>query len=373
MIQFNSAGGIAGTGQLPNGKSTAFLPDTASSRAQSQVQENSNAKSARGGGEPVNLSSSVQSKYDAPEQVLQNFDPNAVVEKVTGVLEQALKRAAANGASPEELEKMQAAAQKGIDKGFAEAQDIIKGLGLMSDELATTIDSARDGIRDRLGDFTSQLIEGAVASGSAAVEASAVRAERSEQNSFAFSVTTADGDVVTINASREQSSRFEALDKQTDSARELMVSWQDERAERFTFSVEGDLDESELDAIEALMAKVGTVADTFFSGQYEAAFEKAERLELGGDALVSMSLNMTQKTMAVAEYSAMSAGSSGRPNASAEWLMPIKQYAQGLGELQRSQPDLLDGSAWLDMLQAHPKQNAAMIDFADLLNQRQPT
>ncbi|MEX1057030.1 MAG: DUF5610 domain-containing protein, partial [Natronospirillum sp.] len=205
----------------------------------------------------MNLGSSVQSKYDTPEQVLKNFDPQTVVKNVTSVLEQAIKRAAANGASAEELEKMQSAAQKGIDKGFGEAQEIIKGLGLMSDELTVRIDEARDGIHDRLGEFTQQLINGGGSSGVASTaDVSSVRAGYREQNNFSFSVTTAEGDVVTVAAAQQQSTQLEALERQSEDARELMVRWQDARSDSFTFTVEGDLNEEELGALESLMAKV---------------------------------------------------------------------------------------------------------------------
>lgn len=324
-----------------------------------------------GSGDRVSLGSSMQSRYDSPEQVLKNFDPQAVVDNVSSVIERALERAAAQGASEEELQSMREAARSGIDRGFSDAQDIIKGLGLMSDELETVIGEARSGISTRLDDFSAGLADLVSAQASEEVQGSRMAAVRSQQESFSFSVTTAEGDVVTINAARRESQALEMVQEQGENARELAARWQDERGEQFSFSVEGNLNAEETEAIEELMEQVGRVADKFYSGNYEAAFSKAERLDVDGDTLVSMSLSMTQQTVAAAEYSNMASGEGSLPGrAASDWMMPVRQYAQALGDLQRNQSDLLGDTAWLDMLGAHPKQKPTMLDFAQTMFER---
>ncbi len=319
----------------------------------------------------VSLGNTVQSRYDTPEQVLKNFDPQAVVDNVSSVIERALERAAAQGASEEELQSMREAAQSGIDRGFSDAQDIIKGLGLMSEELQGVIGEARNGISSRLDDFSAGLADLVSAQATEQVQGSRMAAARSQQDSFSFSVTTAEGDVVTINAARSESQALEMVQSQGENARELAARWQDERGEQFSFSVQGSLSAEETEAIEELMAQVGRVADKFYSGNYEAAFNKAERLDVDGDTLVSMSLSMTQKTVAAAQYSNMASGEASLPGrAASDWIMPVKQYAQALGELQGSQSDLLGDKAWLEMLEAHPKQKQSMVDFAQNMLER---
>lgn len=327
-----------------------------------------NRTEGKGSSDRVSLGSSVQSRFDSPEQVLKNFDPQAVVDNVSSVLERALQRAAAQGASEEELQSMKEAAQKGVDKGFSDAQDIIKGLGLMSDELGSVIGEAREGIRTRLDDFSQGLADLVSNQAASTVQSSRMAASQSQQNSFSFSVTTAEGDVVTINAARRDSQALELVKSQDENGQQLAAQWLDEQGEQFTFTVDGDLNDEETAAIEALLKDVGKVADKFYSGNYEAAFDKAERLDVDGNTLVSMSLNMTQKTVAVAEYSAMASGEQGK--GAADWVMPIKQYAQALGDLQRNQSDLLDPSALLDTLSAHPKQKSSMLEFAQSMLER---
>lgn len=349
------------------------LPAAANDTAKKNVSENnaSNGKINKTTGtdqladDKVSLGKGVQSKYDTPEQVLKNFDPQKVVDGVAGPLEMALKRAAAEGASEDELAKMREDAQRGIDLGFSQAQDILKGLGLMSEELETVIGGARDDLRSRLDDLNlADLI-----SGSADVERTELRAGSSRSDSFSFSVETAEGDVITINAARHESSMLEMIRQQGEQTKELQANWQGSWQESFVLTVDGDLNDDEMAALTDLMGQVDKVAEKFFSGRYETAFAKAERLELSGDALVSMSLNMTQKTTSVAEYSAMAAGDHGfnlGRSAATDWVSPLREYAQGLADLQRQEPNWLQQGTWLDLLQAHPRQaSESMLNFAD--------
>lgn len=360
-------------GNIPPAKAGLELPDAVKNRPGDQdkakaSEGSDNSPKTKATGDTVSLGNSVQSKYDTPEQVLKNFDSNAVVDGIAGPLEKALQRAAAEGADESELESMREAAQKGIDQGFSQAQDILGGLGLMSDEVETMIGDTREVLRDRLdGLSVADLISQAEP-----IESSELRAGNMRSDQFEFSVTTASGDKVTISAAREESSALEIIQQQSESARELSAQWQGDWSESFSLTVDGDLNSEEMAAIESLMADVDKVADKFFSGRYEAAFNKAERLDLEGDALVSMSLNMTQKTASIAEYSAMASGNeagAGR-QATNDWIMPVKQYAQALGDLQRNQSGLLGDTAWLEALTAHPKSNEPMIDFAEAMSNR---
>lgn len=351
-----------------------LLPGQASQNAQNragppETQESKGSNDTKS--DKVDLNSSVTSKYSSAEEVLKNFDPQAVVDNVSGPIEQAIKRAAAGGASEDELNKMRADAEKGINKGFDDAQDIIRGLGLMSDDLGGVIDGAKDDIMSRLAAFGEGIADLPGSDAAQNVSATGMSAMQGRQDSFSFSVTTAEGDVVTINAGRQQSMEMEILEQNADDAKTLQTSWQDQWSQSFSLTVDGDLNAEEMEAIEALMEKVGQVADTFFDGQYEAAFEKAEKLGLNSDALASMDLDMTQKTVAVAEYSAMSSGQMGGGQAARnDWVNPIKQYAQGLADLQNGQSDMLAPDAWLEALSSHPKQNSSMIGFAESLFDR---
>lgn len=72
--------------------------------------------------------------------------------------------------------------------------------------------------------------------------------------------------------------------------------------ERFAFSVQGDLNEEELQAIYDVFAKVDELAGEFYGGNIEKALEKAQNLELDMEQLSGMSLNLTQTETVVKRY-----------------------------------------------------------------------
>ncbi|WLD59588.1 DUF5610 domain-containing protein [Salinispirillum sp. LH 10-3-1] len=303
----------------------------------------------------VNLNSSVSTKYNSPEAVLKNFDADTVIKNVSSFIERAVDRARASGASEAEVAKIREKSLAGMEKGFKDAQDIIKGLGLMSDELTSVLDGAKKSIRD--------MVENGKSVQSKVVESATAMMAKSKQvtNDFSFTLKTREGDVVTISASQQKSASMAALGSRNGDSQLLAAMWETNSSEAFSFSVKGDLNVEEMKAIEALLKDIGKIADKFFSGRYEQAFEKAKGLQLDSNTLASMSMNMTQ-TKAVAQYNSVSSG-----GARSEWMAPIREYAQALADLQRNQPEVLAKPAWLDALNSHPKKNSAMIDFARAL------
>lgn len=300
----------------------------------------------------VNLNSSVSTKYKSPEAVLKNFDAETVIKNVSSFIERAVDRARASGASETEIARIREQSLAGMEKGFKDAQDIIKGLGLMSDELTSVLDGAKKTIRE--------MVENSKSVQSKVVESATALMAKSKQvtNDFSFTLKTRDGDVVTISASQQKSASMAAMAARSNDSKMLAAMWETNSSEAFSFSVKGDLNMEEMKAIEALLKDIGKIADKFFSGRYEQAFEKAQSLQLDSNTLASMSMNMTQ-TKAVAQYNSVSSG-----GARSEWMAPIREYAQALADVQRNQPEVLAKPAWLDALNSHPKKNSAMIDFA---------
>ncbi|MDG6777199.1 hypothetical protein QCB44_00620 [Thiomicrorhabdus sp. zzn3] len=72
--------------------------------------------------------------------------------------------------------------------------------------------------------------------------------------------------------------------------------------ERFAFSVDGELNEDELNAVFDVFEQVGRLADRFYSGDVEAAFEQAVQMDLDYGQLQSMQLNLSQQRTEVSRY-----------------------------------------------------------------------
>ncbi|WP_051560075.1 hypothetical protein [Marinobacterium jannaschii] len=121
--------------------------------------------------------------------------------------------------------------------------------------------------------------------------------------SFSLELKTKDGDSVTINFAHD--SAYEASFGATAGADGSAISFSIDRSESsdYRFSVEGELDEDELKAIDSLVKEIGEIASDFFDGDLQAAFDQASELEINRDELSSMNLNMTRSE----SYSAVAA------------------------------------------------------------------
>jgi hypothetical protein len=101
---------------------------------------------------------------------------------------------------------------------------------------------------------------------------------------------------------------------------------------RYSFSVGGDLNSEEQQALAKLFQKVGKVSDRFFDGDIQGAFRKAQDLNLGGDALASFSLSLTStRIVSAAAYESVSA----QPAENAQ-LRPLGGLARDLQGLAQS-------------------------------------
>lgn len=72
--------------------------------------------------------------------------------------------------------------------------------------------------------------------------------------------------------------------------------------ERFGFSVKGDLNEGELKSIYDVFDKVDQLANEFFYGDIEKAFEKAQNLEIDFGQIKSFNLNLHKSESATMAY-----------------------------------------------------------------------
>lgn len=123
--------------------------------------------------------------------------------------------------------------------------------------------------------------------------------EYGRKDHFAFELTTLDGDKVKIQAN--QTSLYYGT-YQFGEINESLGATKDKS--QFTFSVEGDLDEGELAAINELFGQIMSLAEDFYAGDIEAAYEAA--LNLGYDqneiAAYSLRLHQTQQAKITAQY-----------------------------------------------------------------------
>jgi hypothetical protein len=245
--------------------------------------------------------------------------PKDVASTVLGFVENRINAEKSSGASNERLNNLMEQAKLGIDKGYAQAEKDIKDLGLMTDELAKDIaegyglinkglDNINQDINnpvvaknEKISDPTkeggvSSKISSDIFSRSDEIKSSNVMRNEDlktassikqlTENTADFVLNTREGDQILIRMSDIQKLGY---DKNT-SGESLDVI----RSSGFEFSVNGDLNDEELQAINDVLAQVGNISSLFFSDQFEEAFSSALSLGFDSSQIASFSLDLSK-------------------------------------------------------------------------------
>jgi hypothetical protein len=247
--------------------------------------------------------------------------PKETADKILGFVENRIEHEAEQGASPERLGKLLEQAESGINKGFKQAEKQIEQLGLSSDELSGDIDQSRKLIDKGLNALQQTYIENdsektPPPQTSTSNEASArntnntqkTQVESSPLNeipkreisqtagysqfsalseSTSIEIETQDGDIVSFSLNQLQASFKEGAYDSRASQYEGSYS-----SGQYAYSVEGDLDENEIEALNDLMVQIEALSEQFFGGDFQGAFENALSLGFDGSEIAGFSLNM---------------------------------------------------------------------------------
>jgi hypothetical protein len=269
----------------------------------------------------------------------EDYSPEKVAGRILGFIEQRLHSEQAAGADTGKLQKLLDQARSGVEKGFAEARQILDGLGVLQGKVASDIDDTYQRIQDGFADLDKRFNpDAALVEGSSKLAAYSERFSAQAQT-FELAVTTRDGDRLRISiaqasANWSQSSiaaasngNGSAVVASSQSGSLQIGAWQ--------VSVEGELDEQERAALEKLFGQVQELSNKFYSGDLSGAFDRAMALELDGEQLASMSLRLTQTSIRQATDAYSAVAEQGGQAASAV-NASLLDYAQSLLEALRS-------------------------------------
>lgn len=129
-------------------------------------------------------------------------------------------------------------------------------------------------------------------------------------NTMSMQLTTREGDQVTVDF-RQLYAQYQEFSRQQVSeegpqgvryfeSREAMEMTAFE--ERFGINVQGDLNQEELGAIFEVFSQVDQLANKFYNGDIEKAFEQAMNLQVDFGQIQSFSLDMTRSEMRAVSY-----------------------------------------------------------------------
>jgi hypothetical protein len=250
----------------------------------------------------------------------------------------------ADGATQEQLQTRLDAGLEGFKKGFAEAEEKLKALSMLSPEVAADIGDTYKQVMTGLDVLRAKFIEDTSPKASeAAVAPEVVRPaqinniaiqeglyEYAEARDFRFELTTQEGDKVSIRAS---SSLGISVSAGRD-AKGLYGNASQSSASSFELSIEGDLNESELKAINQLLGRVDKLAGQFYAGNLDEVFDKALSLGYDDQQIASYSLNLSQvqiQQVAVA-YGAFAPTDEAQAPSLANQLAPVGDFIKDVFE-----------------------------------------
>ncbi len=192
------------------------------------------------------------------------------------------------------------------------------------------------------------------------INASSYNYQASESRSFSFSLTTQDGDEVTIRAAYDTVSLLNGESVSYEGSTNSEVSGRFQASSGFYLDIQGELDEDELGAIEELLGQVKQVSDLFFSGDLDAAFDYA--LELGFDEseIADFSLRLRYEAVVKVEeaYQQVSPAAVDEPKLDAkdQRLLLVAQFVQALEDLRLNAKELgISGFSVVDAIDGLPK------------------
>jgi hypothetical protein len=275
----------------------------------------------------------IQPKIDSGTEQSTNsmFDFQAVADTVMSFISESMFNANENGASDEELAVMFEQANIGINRGIDEALSELGELSLLDESLEQGIEKSRSLITEgieRLGlqflapineeDTDPESLSPSGQANNASLETSTTTtsADReryaSNRQSADLVIQTTDGDTVSISFSQLQE-RASVEGFRIDNSRvnenaserglerggrnsqaSAYAGTRDYNEVNFSFTVEGELDEDELAAIETLIKDVGNLQKDFFNGNIELAYEKSLKLGFDNEQIASLSLDLQQ-------------------------------------------------------------------------------
>lgn len=310
-----------------------------------------------------------ESKVEPPA-TSNTFDFEEVAKNVLSFVKGAILGAQADGANEGSLANMLDQARKGIEQGLGEAIEELKDSDLFSDDIEKGVEKSRELIFDGLDEFEESLFN-PVSEQSKSTSFNAQNYYKLE-NGASYEIKTAEGDVIKLTYNSQYQSSEQFSYNKDGNGESLSYSSSQSSSQAYSFSVEGDLNEDEVAAINELMSDLQEVSNEFFNGSLDEAFEQAKNLNLDSPQLVAMSMNLQQTEVraSVREYQTTQPG-----REIAKQLEPINE---GLKEsYDKAKPLNIENQltqllTWLNQQQAN-KENLLdySTSFFEQLNQKQ--
>jgi hypothetical protein len=255
----------------------------------------------------------LSSRGLSASETYQAFEPltaEKVANNILGFIERRLKMDQAEGATQEELEARLEAGLSGFKKGFAEAEEKLKALEMLSPEIAADIGKTYTLVTEGIDKLREQLLGGvpqeapvddkSLVDTAARFQSFGAMGSASARD-FSYELTTREGDKVRINASASQSMGLAYNAAVDGDSQSVEMAGRYSSSQSFSLEIQGDLSEEELGAINELLGKVNSLADDFYAGNLDEAWNQALSLGFDQEQISEYSLSLTQVEVQVVQ------------------------------------------------------------------------
>ncbi|MFD1384768.1 DUF5610 domain-containing protein [Rhodanobacter aciditrophus] len=349
--------------------SDGYSPSTGVSRSMSilqksvttQVQYTFSANAETG---TTQSSNSTSAKND--------YSPENVAQRILSHVGNYLENLQENGADSERLSEVLETAKSAVQKGVEDATEKLKALGWLNDPVEQGISETETLVADGFDALEKLFLDS-----DTQVEAAQLTAVSSQsytrEDSSQFEIKTREGDIVSFNLYALQSNGSgQAISVSDDDVNYVRYESQTQEF-AFDFSVEGDLNETELAAIKEMMASAGSVSDMFFSGDVAGAIQKS--FDMGFDASTLASFSMTLSTSQTAK-SSQAVSAYGQNSGMRSVQEPLVAYRDALESFAEKTAEIFEdfrdaATTALDAIMAMREEQASKLDSMDEMYQYQ--
>ena len=284
-----------------------------------------------------------------------NFDFEKVAKNVMDFVGKVIMGAKSGGASDEKLEELIAQARKGVDTGFEQARKELGDMDMLSDDVKAGMDKSygliKQGIDDIEGALFGQLANGTQSNVSNIVSRDLGLQETEQGN---ISIKTLEGDDIKISFGSSTSLAQSQSVEEDGYLSQTSYS----RSQSFSIEVNGDLNDDELKAINSLVTDMSNLADEFFNGDVQKAFEQASNLGFDASQIAQFSLDFKEvKQVAVREHYA--------PSQAKSPIATIAPYMKDLNDVMTNGQSLFSQDNLKQLMQDVAQEQLTMMD--DLL------
>ncbi len=224
-----------------------------------------------------------------------DFTPTAVANRILDFVEIAVKQKAGNELEAQSLLRQ---AKEGIAQGVMEARERLSGMSQMTEKIESQIDETVSLIFQGLDDLAKEPFNTSSyqQTGKLISETRSISGQFKQSDQALIEIVTQDGDKVKVSYSAFTQSVSHQHYSNNSQGTDLSSEYSASSSSTFQFSVQGVLDDEEKQAINELLNRVGELANQFFNGDVQSAFNSAMQLGFDSKALKSLALDFQQST-----------------------------------------------------------------------------